>query len=218
MQEDMLQTAPFENYTDEYEAWYEKYPAVYQSELNAIRSQFAFLPQNIQGIQVGMGTGRFATPLGIREGIEPVAAMRELAVKRGIEAMDARAESLPYGDLHFDFVLFVTICHLDNVHAAFAEAWRVLKRDGTIVVAFLDKSQPVAKSYEEKRQRSRFYKHARFYSVDEVAKRLKEAGFKDLHYVQCLFKPLDEIDIPEAPRDGFGEGSFVVVRATKKMK
>lgn len=214
----MLQTAIFEKHTEEYEAWYEKYPAVYQSELNAIRAQLTDLPENLLGIEVGLGTGRFAAPLGIKEGVEPATSMREIAAKRGIEVMDARAESLPYRDLHFDFVLFVTICHLDNVRSAFAEAWRVLKRNGSIIIGFIVKSRPVADSYEARRHRSHFYRHARFYAVEEVNELLKECGFRDPHYIQTLFKPLEEVTTPEEAREGYDRGSFVVVRATKKMK
>ncbi len=48
--------------------------------------------------------------------------MAEKAIKRGIEIIDGVAEKLPYGDLQFDFVLFVTICHLDSIKNALAEA------------------------------------------------------------------------------------------------
>ena len=89
-------TKVFESHVNEYEAWYEKYPEVYQSEIQALREHFRRLPESIQGIEVGLGTGRFAEPLGIKEGVEPSEPMAERARKRGIEVMDARAEHLPY--------------------------------------------------------------------------------------------------------------------------
>lgn len=206
----------FEKNVEEYDKWYEDYSEVYQSELAAIKEQLLKLPENIRGIEVGLGTGRFAQPLGIKEGVEPSEAMAEKAIKRGIEIIDGIAEKLPYGDMQFDFVLFVTICHLDNIKYALAEAYRVLKPKGSIVIGFLDKDQSVAKQYLEKRHRSTFYANASFYTVDRVKSLLKESKFKELEFNQTLFDDLDKINKTQMPKQGFGEGSFVVVKAIKK--
>ncbi|WP_281542261.1 class I SAM-dependent methyltransferase [Maribacter aestuarii] len=212
----MLQTEIFDKNVEAYEHWYEEYPEVYQSEIDAIREQLQKLPENIRGIEVGLGTGRFALPLGIKEGVEPSEAMAKKAINRGIEVIDGTAERLPYGDLHFDFVLFVTICHLENMKNALAEAHRVLKHKGCVIIAFLDKDQSVAKQYIEKRHRSTFFAKANFYTVDRIQRLLKEFGFKDLEFNQTLFGDLDTIKEVQLPKQGFGEGSFVVVKATKK--
>ena len=212
----MIQTAPFEQYTQEYEAWFDKYQSVYESELIAIKDQMLKLPQNIRGVEIGVGSGRFAGPLGIKDGVEPAEEMRLLAVKRGIEVMDAKGERLPYADMQFDFALFVTICHLQNPLIAFKEAHRILKPGGSIIGGFLDKDRPIAKEYEARRSTSRFYRHANFYDVDRVSKMLNDAGFRNLDIVQTLFGELDEIKDVESPKPGYGEGSFVVIKADKK--
>jgi ubiquinone/menaquinone biosynthesis C-methylase UbiE len=212
----MTQIGIFEKNVEEYDIWYEDYSEVYQSELAAIKEQLLKLPENIRGIEVGLGTGRFAQPLGIKEGVEPSEAMAEKAIKRGIEIIDGAAEKLPYGDMQFDFVLFVTICHLDNMKYALAEAHRVLKPKGSILIGFLDKEQSVAKQYLEKRQQSTFFANANFYTVDRIKSLLKETRFKDLEFNQTLFDDLDDIKEIQMPKQGFGEGSFVVVKATKK--
>lgn len=174
------------------------------------------LPENIKGIEVGIGTGRFAQVLGIKEGVEPANEMAALALKRGIEVVNGTAENLPIKDLYFDFVLFVTICHLNSVKQAFKEAYRVLKPEGSIIVGFIDKDQKIGKTYEENRMRSTFFRYANFYSTTHVAKLLKEAEFKDFEYNQTLFGELDEIKEVQLPKQGFGQGSFVVVKAVKK--
>ncbi|MFZ3273534.1 MAG: class I SAM-dependent methyltransferase [Lutibacter sp.] len=199
-----------------YEAWYEKYPEVYLSEVAALKEQFLKLPENIKGIEVGIGTGRFAKVLGIKEGVEPANEMAAIALKRGIEVVNGTAENLPMRDMYFDFVLFVTICHLNSVKQAFKEAYRVLKPKGSIVVGFIDKDQKIGKTYEENRMRSTFFRYANFYSVAQVTKLLKEAGFKDFEYNQTLFGELDEIKEVQIPKQSYGEGSFVVVKAVKK--
>ena len=90
----MIRTLPFDEHVAEYEEWFGKYPFVFQSEVEAIRD---LLPEgdSITGIEVALGTGRFAKELGIKEGIEPSPAMRALALKRGIEVLSAEAEHLP---------------------------------------------------------------------------------------------------------------------------
>ena len=130
--------------------------------------------------------------------------------------MPGTAERLPYRDLHFDFVLFVTICHLDNVITAFKETHRVLKKGGAIMVAFLDKDQVIAQAYEAKKATSHFYKHATFYTIQRISDLLKKAGFKDFEYTQTLFGNLDDIVELQDPKEGYGEGSFVVIQAIKK--
>ena len=212
----MPHTKKFDQNVEAYEQWYEDYPEVFESELLAIKEQFQKLPENLHGIEVGLGTARFSVPLGIKEGIEPAKEMAALAVKRGISVVDGYAEQLPFGDLKFDFVLFVTICHLDNVKYAFAEAYRVLKPKGAILIGFLDKDRSVAKQYIENRHRSTFFTNANFFTVSRTQTLLKDVGFKNLEYNQTLFGDLDEIKEVQMPKEGFGEGSFVVVKATKK--
>lgn len=212
----MLQSDIFEKHVGDYEAWYDQHPEVYESEIFALRELLATLPENIRGIEVGLGTGRFSKPLGIKEGIEPAESMAARARARGIEVMDGLAENLPYADLQFDFVLFVTICHLRNLKMALMEAHRVLKHKGALIIAFLDKDRPIAQSYIEKRKRSTFYAHADFYTVSRLEAVLLETGFRDLEYRQTLFGNLDEIKEVQLPRPGHGEGSFVVVKALKK--
>lgn len=212
----MIQITIFNSHVKEYDAWYEKYTEVYQSEVQALREQLLKLPENIKGIEVGLGTGRFSQPLGIKEGVEPATEMAAIALKRGIEVITGNAENLPYKDLQFDFVLFVTICHLNNIRATLKEAHRVLKPEGSIIIGFIDKNKTIGKAYQEKRLESTFYRYATFYTVDTIKKYLTETGFKNLEFNQTLFGGLDEIKEVQIPKEGFGDGSFVTVKAIKK--
>ena len=212
----MLKENIFNTHVEEYEQWYTDHQGVYLSELEAIREQLNKLPENLRGIEVGVGTGRFAKELGIKEGIEPSVAMAEKAIKRGIEIMKGVAEHLPYRDLHLDFVLFVTICYLKNFKDALLETHRVLKPKGSVIIGFLDREQEVAKEYLERRHRSTFYGQANFYKIAQIKKYLKEAGFKDFEFNQTLFGDLDSIQKVQLPEPGYGKGSFVVVKATKR--
>ncbi len=46
------------------------------AELAAVESLW---PATGQGLEIGVGTGRFAVPLGIKIGVEPARAMAEIA-------------------------------------------------------------------------------------------------------------------------------------------
>ncbi|MBA7635044.1 hypothetical protein ES703_42644 [subsurface metagenome] len=65
----MAKIKPFEKHESEYGAWFENNRFVYESEVLAIKEQ---LPDKGQGIEVGVGRGRFAAPSGIKFGIEPI--------------------------------------------------------------------------------------------------------------------------------------------------
>jgi len=211
----MIKTLPFNEHVAEYEEWYRKYPFVFQSEVEAIRE---LLPagNSIYGIEVALGTGRFAKELGIKEGIEPSPNMRALALKRGIDVLSAEAEHLPYKDMRFDFVLMAfCISYFDDLPAAFKEARRVLKNGGSLIVGFIDKDSIIGKFYEQRKPDSVFYKQANFYSTKRIIAELKKPGFKKLQFSQTLFHALDDIKEFEPAKPGYGEGSFVLIKAIK---
>jgi len=61
-------TDPFAAQVDRYDRWYERHPAAYAAELAALR---ALRPSFRRGLEVGVGTGRFAAPLGVAFGVRP---------------------------------------------------------------------------------------------------------------------------------------------------
>src|SRR5574337_636044 len=172
----------FDKNVDQYEQWFIDHPLAYVSELHAVRE---LLPAEADGLEIGVGTGRFAAPLGIRKGIEPSRAMAELAKKKGIDVIPGVAEKLPFRDREFDFVLMVTtVCFLDDMGLAFHEVFRVLKPAGSFVIGFVDRDSPLGKEYLERKDKSVFYKDATFYSVEEILAHLKEAGFGRFEFRQ----------------------------------
>jgi len=209
----MPKVEPFERHKAKYEEWFEKNVFAYKSELQAIRY---LLPKRGTGVEIGVGTGRFAAPLGIRVGVEPSKAMREVAQKRGIEVIDGLAEALPFEDCLFDFALMVTtICFVDDIEASFKEAFRVIKPAGFFINGFVDRKSSLGKFYQKHRAKNVFYKIATFYSVDELIFYLKKTGFQNLAFTQTIFHTLEEIKEGEAIKEGYGEGSFVVVKGMK---
>jgi len=102
----MAKVEPFERFTQRYEEWFEKHRLAYLSELRAVDM---LLPENRERcVEIGVGTGRFAVPLGIKYGVEPSKKMAEIARKRGITVYEGVAENLPFEDESFDCVLLST--------------------------------------------------------------------------------------------------------------
>jgi len=64
----MPKLKPFEEYTKRYEDWFKKNKFAYESELLAVKE---LIPANGEGIEIGVGSGKFAEPLGIKLGVEP---------------------------------------------------------------------------------------------------------------------------------------------------
>lgn len=209
----MARIEPFEKHPLQYEQWFDRHKFAYESELQAIRK---LLPQHGNGLEIGVGSGRFAAPLGIKLGLEPSRKMMEIAQGRGIEVIGGVGESLPFRNSQFDFATMVTtVCFLDNVEVAFNEAYRILKPGGCLIIGFIDKDSSIGQLYQRHKDENVFYRIATFYSVDEVVSHLKMAGFKGFDFTQTIFHNLAEIKGIEPVRDGYGEGSFVVVKAVK---
>ena len=206
-------TAPFKAHHRRYEAWFRRHPAAYHSELLAIR---ALLPWQGLGLEIGVGTGRFAAPLGVSIGLDPSREVLAYAVERGISCIQAVAEALPFKNAVFDYGLIVTtICFVDNPKTMLNEAHRVLKSKAPLAIGFVDRDSVLGQHYLAHQAESVFYREALFYSALEVARLLGDTGFVDLIWGQTLSKPLKEIHEIEALRDGHGNGGFIVVRAVR---
>ncbi len=206
-------TIIFDKLADQYDQWFDKHPAVFLSELSALKK---VVPENADGVEVGVGTGRFAAALQIKTGIDPSSAMLTIAKSRGIDVYQGVAESLSFSNNHFDFVLLVTtLCFIDDVQRAFLEIKRVLKPNGVLVIGEIDRNSLLGQSYESKKQENLFYRNAHFHSTEEILQLLKKANFKEPLIYQTIFSPIKHIKSPEAVMDGYGKGGFVVIKSVK---
>jgi len=212
----MAKTAPFETHHHRYDDWFERHAAAYQSELLAVR---ALLPWRGLGLAIGVGTGRFAAPLGVQVGIDPAREVLNYATNRGISSVQAVAEALPFADCSFDFALSVTtICFVDDASAMMSEAYRVLKPRGVHLVGFIDRESDLGQYYLAHQAENVFYRDTTFYSAAEVEQLLHDTGFIETVWVQTLSKTLNEINEIEALHTGYGEGAFVVVKAKRPQQ
>ena len=178
----MPKTEPFQRHPDKYEAWFEENKYAYQSEVNAIKD---ILPEFKSGIEIGVGSGKFALPFNIKLGIDPSAEMGKIAESRGITVIYGIAENIPLENESFDLVLMVTtLCFLDNAVKAFSEVYRILEPGGYFINGFVDKNSNIGRIYQKYKDRSIFYKEAKFFATEEVVNLLNGAGFKKMEFRQ----------------------------------
>lgn len=204
--------ALFDRYYKKYDSWYDSNRFAYLSELEAVKK---VLPKNKKGLEIGVGTGRFAAPLGIKYGIDPSKNMLKIAKGRGIAAREGLGEKLPFENGVFDYVtIIITLCFLRDPERVLTESKRVLKKGGKVIVGIIDKDSFLGKYYQKKK--SVFYGHANFFSARQAAGLLKNAGFSVLSCYQTLYRLPNRIYTIQEPQRGFGKGGFVVISGGKK--
>ena len=133
----------FNSHYRKYDSWYKRNKFVYLSELSAIRK---ILPKKGKGLEIGVGTGRFACALGITAGIDPSKKMIGIARKRGIDARLGSGEHLPFEEDSFDYVaIIITLSFVKNPIGVLKEARRILRRNGKIIIGIIDKDSFLGK-------------------------------------------------------------------------
>ncbi|MFA7173377.1 MAG: class I SAM-dependent methyltransferase [Kiritimatiellia bacterium] len=202
----------FEKHSDEYDQWFDDHGELYAAELEVLRQ---LIPLDAKGLEVGAGSGKFAAPLGIKIGVEPSEKMACKARARGVTIIPGVAESLPFPEDCFDFVLMVTtLCFVDDPLKTFSEIFRVLRSAGEIIIGFVDRESELGQQYFETKASSRFYCDATFFSAYEVQKHLQAAGFEITKTLQTLIHG----EAPSLILDGFGRGAFVAIKAEKVVR
>lgn len=197
----------FNAHAKEYDGWFDTNAFAYASELEALKK---VVPESGKGLEIGVGTGRFASPLRVFVGIDPSMSMVKIAQSRGVRVALGYGQNLPFRAGEFDWVLMnTTLCFVKNPGGILKEAKRAMRRDGKIVIGMIDREGPLGRYYEQKE--SSFYRHANFHAVEKVVESLRALGFEDFRVYQTIFGPPGGIRELQNSKEGSGEGGFVVI-------
>jgi ubiquinone/menaquinone biosynthesis C-methylase UbiE len=128
-------------------------------------------------------------------------------------------EYLPFKNETFHFVLIVvTLCFASNPQRILAEAKRVLKKSGELILAIIDRNSSWGKYYSARAGQSVFYRTARFLTPEEVLPSFSALGMEYAGAYQTLIQPPPVIHRVENPQKGYGTGGFVVFKAKNSAR
>lgn len=202
----------FSSHAKEYDEWFDRNIPAYLSELEALRK---VVPKAGRGLEIGVGTGRFASPLNIFAGIDPSMSMVNIAKARGLRVIIGYGENLPFREEEFDWVLInTTLCFVSDPKTILEEAKRTMKKDGKIIVGIIDRESPPGKYYQHREDS--FYRQANLYSTQEIIGLLHAHCFKDCLVYQTIFRLPSRIRKLEEVKEGYGEGGFTVISGGRR--
>jgi ubiquinone/menaquinone biosynthesis C-methylase UbiE len=215
----------FDRMAHEYDRWFDENDAVYQAEIDVLAS---FIPSSGVGLEVGVGTGRFASVLDVAFGVDPARETLKLARKRGVVTVQASGEHLPFQEDQFDYALLVTVDpFVSNVPLLLLETWRVLRPEGVVLIGMIDRDSRLGRLYEQEKDSDPFYREAHFHSTAEMFAHLHTTGYTDVKVRQTLIEELrPDADMKDGEGDleshayrhldGSGRGAFLALCATKQ--
>jgi len=199
----------FDRLARRYDEWYIRHRDLYRAELEAVAALGC-----AGGVEVGVGSGRFAGPLGLRAGVDVSRGMLKLA-PRELDLVEAAAEALPLRRGAYPCALFVvTLCFLQDPAKALVEAAEVVER---VVACIVPRGSPWGVYYMAQAAAGHpFYSHAKFYTVAEVVEMAKAAGLTPARAVAVLeggppggYERPRSVSLEEAERYGFACVEFI---------
>ena len=172
----------FKDHASDYDRWFDEHNDTYQAQLRMLRKA---VPDHGRGLEVGIGSGRFAVPLGIDYGLDPSRELLKMAKSRGTEIVTGEGVHLPYCVGFFDYVLMMTVvCFLDDAGAVFREIYRVLRPGGKLVAGFIEEGGEIQRIYQHEPAKGRFPRFAKFRTVEDVDRFFKDAAFVQVSVIE----------------------------------
>lgn len=180
----------FDRLAEAYDGWYESSEGavIFRDEVTCL--QILCPERRGHWVEVGVGTGRFASALGIAEGIDPSTKMMEHAAQRGVRTHAGIAEKLPFPGKTFDGVLMaLTLCFVQDAGQALRECARILRSSGTLLLGIVPSDSPWGEFYvREAAEGHPIYALARFHTVAETVALAESQGFAFRESASALFE------------------------------
>ncbi len=199
----------------DYDFWYSKNKVTAINEVRLVKSLMHETAHPC--IEIGVGSGYFASKVNCHIGLDPSIEMLRLAQRRKIEVILGRAEKIPLLDNSMGTVLIiVSICFMDNPHEALQEVYRILKKNGSLITCIVPSESPWGMYYRELgAQGHPFYSLARFFTLRQLMDIASNTGFR-VESIRAIltYAPWEE-PRPEEPVEYTGREGFVCVRFRK---
>jgi ubiquinone/menaquinone biosynthesis C-methylase UbiE len=202
-----------------YDAWYdsEKGRPLYESEILCLRPLVAELQEPL--LEIGTGTGRFATRFSGVVGIDPAYGALKMASMKGIPSVLGAGEILPFRDESFGGVLIImTLCFIEKPTEVLQESWRVLSPGGGLILGTVPKDSHWGAFYLlKKKQGDPFFEKAEFYTHEEIERMLKRAGFKIEKICSTLLQQPNEKSIVEKSSNAYEKTAGFICLLLRKI-
>ena len=228
----------FDQYAQEYDAWFLENPNVLESEARLVAST---LRGGGRILSVGCGSGLFETIMGrdfgitVSDGVEPSASMAAIARKRGMNVTEATAEEFDYPQGIYDTILFNGCpSYITDLKRVVEKVYAALRPGGRIVLVDVPKESTYGIMYNLAKALGTWehpllegvfppnpypielVRVARWRTTAEKIALLETAGFRDLTYAQTLTThPLYSDLNVEDPVPSYDKGDYVAIIAVK---
>ncbi len=160
-----MKTDPFDSRPGEYDAWYDENQELFREEIGLVMDWVKGSPS----LEIGAGTGRFASSLGIGFGLDRARGALELARGRGIRVVLGDAGGLPFKKECFALVgIFFSLEFFADPASALAESARVLRPGGHLVILHILPDSNKGQGIIKKKGRGFYAGMVRLYSARDV--------------------------------------------------
>lgn len=228
----------FDEYAATYDAWFLDNPNVLESEVRLVA---ATLRDAGRVLSVGCGSGLFEKimrdefGISVTDGVEPSAAMAEIARKRGMNVIEATAEEFEYPAGQYDAIIFNgSPSYITDLDAVLAKVHAALPEGGKVILVDVPKESTyglmynLAKAlgtwdhpllegtYPPNPYPMEFVNVANWRTTAEKTALLEKNGFRNIGSMQTLTThPLYSDLEAENPVPGHDKGDYVAVTAVK---
>lgn len=228
----------FDQYANEYDAWFLENPNVLESEVRLVAST---LQDAGRILSVGCGSGLFEKimrdefGINVTDGVEPSAPMAEIARRRGMTVTEATGEEYDFPQDRYDTILFNGCpSYITDLRAVIEKVYHALRPGGRIILVDVPKESTYGLMYNLAKALGTWdhpllegtyppnpypiglVKVARWRTTAEKIALLEAAGFHGLQFAQTLTThPLYSDMRAEEPCEGYDRGDYVAITAFK---